>query len=100
MYASTLVSDFINMRYDAFRVRAYICKMSSSISKLKKYLGQSLFEVFVVHVIMKSLPKDYKTQVFHRIGLSLFRVISLHRTSASDYEKLCHSSFLIGYVTF
>jgi hypothetical protein len=62
-YASTLVSDFINMRYDGSGVRSYIQKMTSTVAKLNKYLGQNLPEEFVVHVIMKSLPKEYDT--FH-----------------------------------
>ena len=62
-YASTLISNFINMRYDGSGVRSYIQKMTSTVAKLNKYLGQPLPEEFVVHVIMKSLPKEYET--FH-----------------------------------
>jgi hypothetical protein len=62
-YASSLVSEFINMRYDGFGVRAYIQKVTSMVTKLNKYLGKNLPEVFVGHVIMRSLPKEFDT--FH-----------------------------------
>jgi hypothetical protein len=56
-YASSLVSEFINMTYDGSGVQACIQKMTSTIAKLNKYLGKDLPEDFVVHVIMRSLPK-------------------------------------------
>jgi hypothetical protein len=62
-YASSLVSEFINMRYDGSGVRAYIQKMTSTVAKLNKYLGKDLAEDFVVHVIMRSLPQEFDT--FH-----------------------------------
>lgn len=62
-YASALVDDFTNMRCDSSGVRAYIQKMTSTAAKLNKYLGKDLPEEFVVHMIMKSLPKEYET--FH-----------------------------------
>jgi hypothetical protein len=62
-YASSLVSEFINMRYDDSGVRAYIQKMISTVIKLNKYLGKDLLEDFVVHMIMGSLPKEFDT--FH-----------------------------------
>jgi hypothetical protein len=62
-YASSLVSEFINMRYDGSGVRAYIQKMTSTVAKLNKYLEKDLPEDFVVHVIMRSLPKEFDT--FH-----------------------------------
>jgi hypothetical protein len=62
-YASSLVNEFINMRYDGSGVRAYIQKMTSTVTKLNKYLGQDLPEDFVVHVIMRCLPKEFDT--FH-----------------------------------
>jgi hypothetical protein len=62
-YASSLVSEFINMRYDDSGVRAYIQKMISMVIKLNKYLGKDLLEDFVVHMIMGSLPKEFDT--FH-----------------------------------
>jgi len=37
--------------------------MTSTAAKLNKYLGKDLPEEFVVHMIMKSLPKEYET--FH-----------------------------------
>ncbi|WVZ50692.1 hypothetical protein U9M48_001924 [Paspalum notatum var. saurae] len=37
--------------------------MTSTAAKLNKYLGKDLPEDFVVHMIMKSLPKEYET--FH-----------------------------------
>jgi hypothetical protein len=43
-YASSLVSEFINMRYDGSEVWAYIQKMTSTITKLNKYLGKDLPE--------------------------------------------------------
>ncbi|WVZ86511.1 hypothetical protein U9M48_033274 [Paspalum notatum var. saurae] len=62
-YTSTLVDDFTNTRCDSSGVRAYIQKMTSTAAKLNKYLGKDLPEDFVVHMIMKSLPKEYET--FH-----------------------------------
>jgi hypothetical protein len=62
-YASSLVSEFINMRYGGSGVRAYIQKMTSTVAKLNKYLGKDLAEDFVVHVIMRSLPQEFDT--FH-----------------------------------
>jgi hypothetical protein len=62
-YANSLVSEFINMRYDGSGVRACIQKMTSIVAKLNKYLGKDLPEDFVVHVIIKSLPKEFDT--FH-----------------------------------
>jgi hypothetical protein len=62
-YARSLVSEFINMRYDGSGVRAYIQKMTSTVAKLNKYLGKDLLEDFVVRVIMRSLPKEFDT--FH-----------------------------------
>jgi hypothetical protein len=56
-YASSLVNEFINMTYDGSGVLACIQKMTSTIAKLNKYLGKDLPEDFVVHVIMRSLPK-------------------------------------------
>jgi hypothetical protein len=53
-YASTLISKFINIKYDGNGVRSFIQKMTSTVSKLNKYLKQDLPEEFVVHVIMKS----------------------------------------------
>ncbi|KAJ1275373.1 hypothetical protein BS78_05G130700 [Paspalum vaginatum] len=49
-YASTLEDDFTNMKCDS--------------SGLNKYLGRNLPEDFVVHMIMKSLPKEYE-MTFH-----------------------------------
>jgi hypothetical protein len=37
--------------------------MTSTVAKLNKYLGKDLPEDFVVHVIMRSLPKEFDT--FH-----------------------------------
>jgi len=51
------------MKYDGSGIRAHIHKMSSMVAKLNKYFKAPLPEVFVVHVIMQSLPKDYET--FH-----------------------------------
>lgn len=53
-YASTLISKFLNIKYDGIGVRSFIQKMTSTVSKLNKYLKQDLPEEFVVHVIMKS----------------------------------------------
>lgn len=52
-YASTLISKFINIKYDGNGVRSFTQKMTSTVSKLNKYLKQDLPEDFVVHVIMK-----------------------------------------------
>jgi hypothetical protein len=62
-YASALVDDFTNTRCDSSGVRAYIHKMKSTAAKLNKYLGKDLPEDFVVHMIIKSLPKEYEN--FH-----------------------------------
>jgi hypothetical protein len=37
--------------------------MTSIVAKLNEYFDQALPEEFVVHVIMRSLPKEYDT--FH-----------------------------------
>ncbi|WVZ80744.1 hypothetical protein U9M48_028199 [Paspalum notatum var. saurae] len=49
-YASALVDDFTN---------------TSTTAKLNKYLGKDSPEDFVVHMIMKSLPKEYETFDVH-----------------------------------
>jgi uncharacterized protein YpuA (DUF1002 family) len=41
-YASSLISEFINMRYDGSGVRVYIQKMTSTVTKLNKYLQKDL----------------------------------------------------------
>jgi hypothetical protein len=51
-YASTIVSDFINIRYDG---NGGACLLHSEndihyIAKLNKYIGQSLPEEFLVHM--------------------------------------------------
>jgi hypothetical protein len=44
-------------------MRAYIHKITLIVAKLNKYLGQALPKEFIVHVMMKSLLKEYET--FH-----------------------------------
>jgi hypothetical protein len=51
------------MRYDGNGMRAYIHKITLIVAKLNKYLGQALPKEFIVHVMMKSLLKEYET--FH-----------------------------------
>jgi hypothetical protein len=59
-YASALMSDFVNTKYDGNGVRPFIQK-KSNVTKLNKYLGQPLHEKFVAFMIMKSLSKEYET---------------------------------------
>jgi hypothetical protein len=62
-YACSLMTEFVNAKYDGNGVRPFIQKMISIIAKINKYLGSPLHEEFVLFMIMKSLPKEFET--FH-----------------------------------
>jgi hypothetical protein len=62
-YACSLMTEFVNAKYDGNGVRPFIQKMISIVAKINKYLGSPLHEEFVVFMIMKSLPKEFET--FH-----------------------------------
>jgi hypothetical protein len=59
----SLMTEFINAKYDGNSVRPFIQKMIYIVAKINKYLRSSLDEEFVVFMIMKSLPKKFET--FH-----------------------------------
>jgi hypothetical protein len=62
-YACSLMTEFVNAKYDGNGVRPFIEKMISIVAKLNKYLGSPMHEELVVFMIMKSLPKEFET--FH-----------------------------------
>jgi hypothetical protein len=89
-YATIVVSDFINMKYDGNGVWAYIHKVTSIVFKLNKHLKQDLLEEFVVHVIMKSPWKEHETFHVHYNPLSRISItwtISLHIMSMKKRLK-------------
>jgi hypothetical protein len=62
-YTCSLMTKFVNAKYDGNGVRPFIQKMISIIAEINKYLGSPLHEEFVVFMLMKSLPKEFET--FH-----------------------------------
>jgi hypothetical protein len=62
-YACSLMTEFVNAKYDGNGVRPFIEKMISIVAKLNKYLDSPMHEELVVFMIMKSLPKEFET--FH-----------------------------------
>jgi hypothetical protein len=62
-YACSLMTEFVNAKYDGNGVRPFIQKMIYIVAKINKYLGSSLHEEFVVFIVMKSLPDEFET--FH-----------------------------------
>jgi hypothetical protein len=56
----SLMTEFINAKYDGNDVRPFIQKMIFIVAKINKYLEFALHEKFVVFMIMKSLPRNLK----------------------------------------
>jgi hypothetical protein len=62
-YVCSLMTEFVNAKYDGNGVKTFIQKMISIVTKINKYLRSPMHEEFIVFMIMKSLPKEFDT--FH-----------------------------------
>jgi hypothetical protein len=62
VYARTLIKKLVNEKYSSGGIREHILRMSNTTSKLKPMdLGPK--DVFLIHLVFASLPKEYETFV-------------------------------------
>jgi hypothetical protein len=59
-YASPLIKKLVTEKYSGGGIREHILKMSNTTSKLKP-MDLGLQDVFLIHLVFASLPKEYET---------------------------------------
>ncbi|XP_066316815.1 uncharacterized protein [Miscanthus floridulus] len=59
-YASTLIKKLFNEKHTSGGIREHILKMSNTALKLKP-MDLGLKDVFLIHLVFASLPKEYET---------------------------------------